>query len=519
MAKPAFNPDAPFEAADSEKPAFDPNAAYEPAEEAAPKQRPFSEISPLAAAVVTGTQGLTAGYGDEMAAGLGAAVMSPFSTKSYGELYNEQLKKQRQFLDQAAAQNPKTALVSEIGGTIASPINKFAAPAKGLSLGVNMGRAALGAGIIGGGKSQHNPLSAPSEAKGFLKDIGINAIGGGGMEGLFGAVGHTAGALLPDNLKKFARDRVLKSVTGNAQKFYEENLGPLADSTADFILKGSEKLGIPSLLGFGSRASDVTAKLEAARVGAGNAMNIIHKAVDEKQGGAAITGFDIAKKMIQKARNIPTNTQENLNLRRDLVRDAMLAKKQGRLTLDEAQHLQNQFEREQISKFADPTKAAKANLAEDAYNEAINDVVDRFATNAEKETYKEANKVYGDVKRVQKFNAKEGAREISNRWVSPSDYAMAGVGALYGGITAPDDRKAESIMQNAALGIGAGATNKFLRQRGSSIAASAAEGLLGITGKQGPRMLIGGAQNLSQSPAPNAFMQWLNRGEGTEEDY
>ena len=72
--------------------------------------------SQFAATVMGINQGATFGFADEIAAGLNALSLSPFSDKKFGQIYDETLKTERANLAAANEQFPKTSIGATVAG-------------------------------------------------------------------------------------------------------------------------------------------------------------------------------------------------------------------------------------------------------------------------------------------------------------------------------------------------------------------------------------------------------------------
>lgn len=84
-------------------------------------------------------QGLTMGYGDEIAAGINAAVNAPFSEETFGQIYNREVGANRERARLFRRERPATAIAAELAGGVAGVV------ATG-----GLGEAALGARLLGG---------------------------------------------------------------------------------------------------------------------------------------------------------------------------------------------------------------------------------------------------------------------------------------------------------------------------------------------------------------------------------
>jgi hypothetical protein len=84
----------------------------------------------------------------------------------------------------------------------------------------------------------------------------------------------------------------------------------------------------------------------------------------------------------------------------------------------------------------------------------------------------EARKTYGAAKTADNVASGREAREFANRFVSPSDYLVGGLGATYG---AASGEGMEDRLKRAALFGSLGLVNKGLRQYGNQVVAKGAD--------------------------------------------
>src|SRR5690606_17990314 len=194
---------------------------------------------------------------------------------------------------------------------------------------------------------------------------------------------------------------------------------------------------------------------------------------------------------------------------------------QGNLTLERAQFLKNQINYKEPTPLNQALGRTGTNLIKKAYTDAMTDAVRKHGTRQEFNQYMLGKNTYGKLARVLPSATKQSAREISNRAVSASDYGsslgMGLGGAVIGAMSAPEDHRTSSALKSAVTGATLGLGHKFLRERGSSILSSAAQKLVAPMSSEPARRVIGTMQNLQYTPASNAAVQWLNRGDGTEE--
>lgn len=252
-----FNPDAYLavkSAPEAAAPAFDPDMYLKQTREAVPMNLPEAppmpseeemrfgkvKMNPYESALLGGAQGLTAGFQDEIAATLQAGwdkVTSPFSTKKYSDLRQEHLEKNRYLLNEAARQNPKTAIASEVAGALASPLNKVTKSVEGAALLTRAAKASLAGATIAAGKSEANPFNSKNKASEFMSDVRLGALAGPLVEGTVGLIGKGSKALMPQALNTFA-DKAAKKIGAEEAGDY---LGGLAlGGIAGAVLDPSE---------------------------------------------------------------------------------------------------------------------------------------------------------------------------------------------------------------------------------------------------------------------------------------
>lgn len=157
-------------------------------EQAAPESRPTTRIG----SALTGLgQGLTLGWGDELAAGLAATVKAPFSDQSWRDLYNEQLGVERGNLQAARQEHPIITTIGEVGGAVGTGAGLAS---KGATL---LGRATSIPGAIGMGAAEGGAYGAVHGAgsaeegerlEGALKGGATGAAVGGAVGGISGAI-------------------------------------------------------------------------------------------------------------------------------------------------------------------------------------------------------------------------------------------------------------------------------------------------------------------------------------------
>ncbi len=147
------------------------------------------ESSKFAATVMGINQGATFGFADEIAAGLTALAVSPFSDKDFGQIYDETLETERANLAAAQEQFPKTTLGTTIaGGAVSGGLGARA----GMGILRNVPRlprvAAIGGAegaLFGAGTAEDDKL------KGAAIGGGIGAVAGPVVTGLGSVLART----------------------------------------------------------------------------------------------------------------------------------------------------------------------------------------------------------------------------------------------------------------------------------------------------------------------------------------
>ena len=96
------------------------------------KQTVQSDVGMAEGITGAALQGLTLGFSDEIGAGVSAGIQSLFSDKSFGDIFDTRVAASRNKLETFKKAQPKAALASEIGGSIAPVfISLLAAPFSG----------------------------------------------------------------------------------------------------------------------------------------------------------------------------------------------------------------------------------------------------------------------------------------------------------------------------------------------------------------------------------------------------
>ncbi len=213
-------------------------------------QQPVPDQSSTGGAMMRGAAtGGTFGLADE-AYGLVGGFANPADMpsdphKSTWENFQDRYAASRDYArehdKQAAEEHPIAFRGAELAGTIASPVSKIFAPAKGASAMNVIGHGAAAGGLAGfGGSNADNP-----------EDLAAATAGGAALGGALAGTGRLAsnflGKLTPDNLRQTGT-RLLAKAAGASEGELEGQAG---------LLTATDEAGGP-VVGIGSKASGIS---------------------------------------------------------------------------------------------------------------------------------------------------------------------------------------------------------------------------------------------------------------------
>ena len=218
------------------------------------EQPASEEVGPTEAAITGFGQGVTAGFGEEAVAGLASPFIYGMSRlieglgydtkgladKTLKEIYQEEVAKSREGLQQVEEQQPAAYLGGEIAGSIAGAGKVAgAARARGVSLpSLRTGTRAQRAGkaAVAGGASAGLYGAGTAEEGERLQEAGKALLAGGAISGALPIAGKITeskkAVALADNVKDMAR---------NAYKRASEQGGLLKASFVDKFIDAAEK--------------------------------------------------------------------------------------------------------------------------------------------------------------------------------------------------------------------------------------------------------------------------------------
>lgn len=462
-------------------------------------------------------QALTFGYADEgMAAGK-ALYDKLIKGEDFSDSYGKRLEVERAELERAR-KNPKSYMSGALAGGAATsfiPGIGWANIGKGASLASNVGKAALAGGLAGSGESKGNLLENQGQ---LAKDIAIGAGVGGAFQGILGK-GSEALKKLPMFAKQKAAERAVKATTGQNIKAIRKMGGTTHASAGDIekFAQGVRKVGddiieevTPAgkpLLGPFDSVEDLAPKMAEARKYYGGKLGEVGKAVDMFYPKGAVKSSNISDKLRKFAAEIPPIDQGK-NLKARIYKIAEEFDEAGDLTFEKAKLFKNQFKynaddadllvsnkdvtnkiRSIIGKEMDDTaESLQKNLSKIKSSgpvtvtesggippKTVSGGVDTFEVSPENfdrvqyirdllGQYGKYKGKYGSFKQAADAATDRAQKNLSNRFVSPSDYGVAGA-------TGIGSAAATGNPSMLLIGAAGAAANKLLRERGSSLAA------------------------------------------------
>lgn len=501
MSKPAFDPSKPFEvveaAPEAAKPKFDPSKPFEPV-----------ETGPsIGESVLSGVnQGLSFGFYDEIVGSLRAAGDKLSGSKeNFGDLYSKHRDEVRNWSNKAKNANPKAYLAGNVAGnvaTIAAPGVKLLAPVAKAGMAANVGKAALLSGAAAAGETEQDFGSA-----GFAKDVVKGAVIGGATQGALGTASKGAEFFAPSNLRRIAAERAVKVGTGQQVKAIRDlsKTGKLGVAGEDLLV--ADEAGAPVVKAF-SRTEDLasrdaTGKLVGPVVEKkeffGKKISEVAEQIDELVPNA-VSGKNIAQTILNYRKTIPA-TPGNMTLIKRLGKEAEYFAKKGDIGFGQAQKLKNSYK----FKVTDPTTQ---HLGQDATNfvkSAIGGEMDDAAVRARSQIGDSLSEARDLIDKYERFKAKYGSfaaitkaaenrfeSNLSNRFISPSDYFLGGAGGL-GSVAITGEP-----FSGAAIGAASAILNKLARERGSAFVARSAYAAANMLQKR-PEVLGKFATELSKA--------------------
>lgn len=432
----------------------------------APKEIP---TSPLESAAQGAAQGASLGFADELM-GMAGSLMTPNnkgSTEQVLNSYQTMRDKQRQDVAKAQKDNPMTYGAGMLGGTMASNMIPGMGIARGAKAATSIAKA-TGQGLAAGIGENVNPDELGEDA---LKGAALGGVG----QTVIGGLGKMASAFTPSALKGFAERRAVKAATGQnvaalrkAANISKEG-GNLADAEGKIQRMGRDILDEGALDAFDS-VRDLSPKLGAARQKYGQEIGDIGTKIDELA-PKSVDGKKMSEALLEYAAKIaPSGPGEKLQ--NALMKEASRFEKTGQMGFEDAQAFKDTFKYKATDPSSilgnqDVTNKVRQVIGQ-GQEDAAGALTSRPGLEGLLDQYKNAKKKYGSFAGSEAAATGRAVSDLSNRFVSPSDYA-AGATAAATSAMAGDP--------SAIKGAIAMAANKISRERGSSVAALTADRL------------------------------------------
>lgn len=444
-------------------------------------------------------QGSTAGFSDEIVAGINAlqdvtqASLGMRGDIDFSDAYKthrDAIRRSNKKLEKA---NPKIYKTAEITGGLLPAVASLGTPAAPASL-----LKTVGTGLIAG--------QGYSDAElGSQENLADTALGGAGA-GIFYGGAKLGGKLIKGAAEKFAPkveqlkerfvnwlsdfadERTVKAAVGSAQRktITDLNRKPgrlkaFADTIRkqeynDEIFKDGVKVGeqkVP-VMGFGSTTEEIGSRAVKKMDEVGKMFDEVTSIVDDTFENA-VSGDRIAARMRQYAKNElwPSNYKALYN---EVMSQADDIAKMGDISMKRATKLLKSYQYQetnpQTSKIL--TKDIEKKLRGFVSKEMDETVkmVDELmpGPTGVYDLYSKAKELYGPLKTTIRTGREAQAREIANRILSPSSQ---GFGAVAAGADAVG--KGGFSPMSLLKGAAAGFTNQFLLGRTSSAAAKTAD--------------------------------------------
>lgn len=419
----------------------------------------------------------------------GAALATPFSDKSFGQLYNEGRNADEKATTEYTHENPVAAGAKSLAGGMMLPMP-----------GVGLAGAAKAAPSLVRGAAGLADATIPSMAETYgdtllrsgdsnqayenAKDTGMLA---GGLHGA-GAVGSALfKKIFPQGLAGTAEERAFKAATGQNKKAFKENymqksgdLGrPIGEDEATSkinqvgrSLLRKDEAGAP-VVGWFDNVKDIAPKADAKAAYYGKEIGKVGQAVDQAVPEGAVSGWQIGKNMQGIQENIP-NLGSKSSLKNTVGKDVDSLRDMGNMTFDEAQTLKNQYKFKPQEGGLNVLPQDVSNSMRGAVNSEMENTVANLAkspnispeTKKQLELYDYLKSQYGSMKTAGKAANDRVMSDLSNRFVSPSDYGAGGIAGLGAMMTGHHDPVAA-----AAIAAGGAALNKQVRTRGNAFMA------------------------------------------------
>lgn len=453
-----------------------------------------------------GAQGITAGFADEITAGLGAAYDYATGPLDLDIAYEGRRNAIRAADKLAQEDNPLAYGGAQVTGAIGSsavPGLSVLNPAtKATALG-RVGTAAAGGGLVGAGTSEADLLEG--DFGGLAKDVAVGAGTGAVAQGVldkaapvvsktFGKAGELADDI-GGKTKRVAERQAFKASIGN-------QAGPFDDAVKQGVVnqRGRDLLD-DGVVTFGTNAREISKRAETARKAVGDKMDALFSQIDEAAPEGIVDSRKAAARLRAYADEVGGTGNKALTSRIEAAADEL--EQLGTMTMSAAQKEKNSWRYSPGDVISVPKEVAnkvksiigsEMDEGVEAYAQRVRPVAaadesfaevlqtgsgrsvpspqlgqnpvlreaqsagDQLAPAQANELYGHLKQKYGTMASTTKNAEKLANRQEKNRLFSLTDYMAGGAGFIGGGA-------------NPVTALAAAQGNKMLRERGPSATA------------------------------------------------
>ncbi len=300
-------------------------------------------------------------------------------------------------------------------------------------------------------------------------------------------------------MERMAANRGVKAATGHSiqsvRKFAKApasgaiDIGRAQDNLlrAGHGLINADEAG-PPVIGWMSKSADAGPAVEAKRQFYGDKIAEVGSTLDQNVPGGAVSGKNIAQRMLDYAAKIP-ETERGKGLQERILAEARNFEQKGNMPFSEAQKYKNDFKYKHGVSDALISDQDSTNAMNRMISDEMEAAVDAHKQTLNPETlsqYKDYKDRYGLYRTASEAINNEQLKSLSRNIASPSSKAAGLAGVVTTAAMSHDPLKA------AAMGIGSAVANEIVMKRGSAFAARTANAVA--------RTLQG---------APQAFAKWM----------
>lgn len=453
-------------------------------------------------------QGASMGFADEIEGAVRAgkqALTGPAKVQGLNDLMNSY----QGYRDQARARaelakkdNPLSFTGGEVAGSLAStavPGLGWANAAKGATTAARLAAAAKAGAVIGAGTSTAD--LGKGEVQNLIEDTVQGAATGSAVQGALSGAGAVAQGIA-DRFRNLPENRAVKAITGQNISALRQisdttfkSPGDIGAANERIVKVGRDILDEPGVLGPLSKVEDIAPKLADARQKYGKLIGDVGDKIDQLA-PQAVNAKNIASNIVDYAASIP-ETMQGQRLKDKLLEEAANFEKIGALSFTDAQKFKNQFKYKAVDADALISNQDATNKLRGIIGSEMDQTAATLADKGPPEVqdllknYALYKSKYGSFKTASDAASDRVQKNLTNRFVSPSDY---GVGSAIG-VTEAMSHGGPSL-STLAMGAGAAMANKFARERGSALAAKTADTIVKAFDSDGVQGLVTAAKPL-----------------------